>query len=142
MRCCCPCVNFPLWRCFAFDALRCSLPIHATVVRVLRCTGVLACSTRAHRWVIGYVCHEMRNPLHVLKACLAVLLERGRGALGPAAVDPTVAGTGVVSMGTRMGGPPALASAIGPDRHRGLDGNSDNGSVNLDRYQHAVSCWP
>jgi hypothetical protein len=36
----------------------------------------LAEATRAHRWIIGYVCHELRNPLHVLKAAIATLLER------------------------------------------------------------------
>ena len=29
--------------------------------------------TRAHRWILGYVCHEMRNPVHVLKAALSLL---------------------------------------------------------------------
>ena len=33
-------------------------------------------STRAHRWIIGYVCHELRNPLHILKAAVSSLLER------------------------------------------------------------------
>ena len=47
-------------------------------------TQTLACalsdpcvgSTRAHRWIIGYVCHELRNPLHILKAAVSSLLER------------------------------------------------------------------
>ena len=33
-------------------------------------------STRAHRWIIGYICHELRNPMHVLKAALVTMLER------------------------------------------------------------------
>ncbi len=30
-------------------------------------------STRAHRWIIGYICHELRNPLHVLKTSVEYL---------------------------------------------------------------------
>ncbi len=33
-------------------------------------------TNRAHRWVLGYVCHELRNPLHVVKACLSTLQQR------------------------------------------------------------------
>ena len=40
-------------------------------------------STRAHRWVIGYVCHELRNPLHVLKSTLACLIDEACGPSKP-----------------------------------------------------------
>ena len=35
-------------------------------------------STRAHRWVLGYVCHELRNPVHVLKSTVGTVLEQLR----------------------------------------------------------------
>ncbi len=38
-----------------------------------------SCSTRAHRWIIGYICHELRNPLHVLKSTLSSMIEMSRG---------------------------------------------------------------
>jgi hypothetical protein len=87
-------------------------------------------STRAHRWVIGYVCHELRNPLHVLKASLSILLERARPGLStgtapapgaqPEAPEPPAAASASANAGAVEGAAaaghapasPALAPAV------------------------------
>jgi hypothetical protein len=51
-----------------------------------------AAESRAHRWVLGYVCHEMRNPLHVIKACVAPLRALHDNAGGTAAAPSTCGG--------------------------------------------------
>ena len=64
-------------QCLVFDATGTRVLQMRTPVSLYRSTCVrFAASTRAHRWIIGYVCHELRNPLHVLKAAVAGLLER------------------------------------------------------------------
>lgn len=45
-------------------------------------------STRAHRWIIGYICHELRNPLHVLKSALSSMVEMARGPAAPSVAHP------------------------------------------------------
>ncbi len=44
---------------------RCALPEHVPPSPSL---SLCPCRARAQQWLTGYVCHELRNPLHILKA--------------------------------------------------------------------------
>ncbi len=41
----------------------------------LQTDAVLRAARKAHNAIVGYVCHELRNPLHVLEAWFSQLLE-------------------------------------------------------------------
>ena len=60
-------------------AVMCIKFLHEKDVRLKVATVRHNESSRAHRWILGYVCHELRNPLHVLKSAanlLSVMYER------------------------------------------------------------------
>ena len=91
-------------------------------------------STRAHRWIIGYICHELRNPLHVLKSTMGTLIEASAGkGQGLPRIE-----VGVASPQQGVGASPSVR---GPNRPPGLppQHHSSGGSLSPEGSDALVS---